>query len=329
MIYLEDFRFPDWKVEEKYITNCIKDGISDYYLESIYPFYVLSGKDFYCMDFEPITLLYGGNGCGKSTALNVIAQKLNVQRNSAFNSSYWMKEYVNFCLCHVNNRYSGGEYFTRQDRDAQFDISSITKMLTSDDIFNMMQRKRVKNEQTIVKSKILHEDRRLARKMPFDTPRRLDFETGKGVQEYIDKLQLRRGSFNQLMRTKIGKIEQGMSNGETSLMELNGLIQEPGLYILDEPENSLASDFQRKLAQIIEYAAKYCDAQFIIATHSPFLLSLPGAKISSFDTVPVSIQNWWELENMQQMFQLFEEYRDKFIDPSKQNIMTVTKRQFD
>lgn len=291
MIYLEDFRFPDWNVEEKYITGCIKGGVSDYYLGSVYPFYVLSSKDFYCMDFEPITLLYGGNGCGKSTALNVIAQKMNVQRNSAFNSSYWMKEYVDLCLCHVNNLYSGGEYFTHQVRDAQFDISSITKMLTSDDIFNMMQRQRVKNEQILVKSKILHEERRLAREKPLDRPRRLDFETGQGVQEYIDKIQLCRGSFNQLIMNTIGETERGLPNGETSLMELSGLIQEPGLYILDEPENSLACDFLQKLAQIIEYAAKYCDAQFIIATHSPFLLSLPYAKIYSFDTVPVSIQN--------------------------------------
>lgn len=317
MIYLEDFRFPDWNVEEKFITDCINTGVSDCYLKSVYPFYILSSMDFYCMDFEPITMLYGGNGCGKSTALNVIAQKLNVQRKSAFNSSYWMKEYVNLCSCHVSALYSGGEYFLQQERNTKFDISSITRMLTSDDIFNMMQRQRVKNEQTIVKSKILREERRLAREMPYDKPRRLDFETGQGVQEYVDKLQLRRGSFNQLMRNKIGEIERGMSNGETSLLELSSLIQEPGLYILDEPENSLASDFQQKLAQIIDYAAKYCDSQFIIATHSPFLLSIQGAKIYSFDTVPVSIQNWWELENMKQMFQLFEEYRDKFQTPNK------------
>ncbi len=312
MIYLEDFRFPDWTTEEKFINDQIKDGISDYYLGSIYPFNVLSSKNFYCMDFEPITILYGGNGCGKSTALNVIAQKLNVQRKSAFNSSYWMEEYVNLCLCHTHGMYSGGEYFIHEKRETKFDISSITKMLTSDDIFNIMQRQRVKNEQTIVKSKILHEDRRIAREMPNDLPRRLDFETGQGVQEYIDKFQLRRGSFNKLMRSKIGEIEQGMSNGETSLLELSSLIQEPGLYILDEPENSLACDFQQKLAQIIVYSAKYCDAQFIIATHSPFLLSITGAKIYSFDTIPVSIQNWWELGNMKQYFQLFEEYRDFF-----------------
>ncbi len=38
-------------------------------------FKLLSKHDFKRIDFEPVTILYGGNGSGKSTALNVIAEK--------------------------------------------------------------------------------------------------------------------------------------------------------------------------------------------------------------------------------------------------------------
>ncbi|MBQ1970143.1 MAG: ATP-binding protein [Paludibacteraceae bacterium] len=31
------------------------------------------------IDPEPVTVLYGGNGCGKTTVLNVIAQKLELK----------------------------------------------------------------------------------------------------------------------------------------------------------------------------------------------------------------------------------------------------------
>jgi predicted ATPase len=40
------------------------------------------------------------------------------------------------------------------------------------------------------------------------------------------------------------------------------------------------------------------DAQFIIATHSPILLALPGATIYSFDQTPVSQVPYPELEHV-------------------------------
>lgn len=39
-------------------------------------------------------------------------------------------------------------------------------------------------------------------------------------------------------------------------------------------------------------------AQFIIATHSPILLALPGAAIYSFDTDPVSAVAFEDLEHV-------------------------------
>ena len=55
-----------------------------------------------------------------------------------------------------------------------------------------------------------------------------------------------------------------------------------GFYLMDEPEAALSP--QRQLALLTEIAdCAGQGAQFIIATHSPILLGLPGAELLSFD----------------------------------------------
>ncbi len=55
-----------------------------------------------------------------------------------------------------------------------------------------------------------------------------------------------------------------------------------GLYLLDEPEAALSPQRQLTLLLEIVNCAKE-DAQFIMVTHSPILLGIPGAEILSFD----------------------------------------------
>ena len=133
------------------------------------------------------------------------------------------------------------------------------------------------------------------------------------MKEFRDYVERRNYSFSKYATKHLGELERGCSNGENSLLKLTDLIQVEGLYLLDEPENSLSCEFQIKLKQIIEHASKHCNAQFIIATHSPFLLSLENAKIYSLDDIPVTLKNWWELDSTGMYFELFETNRDKFI----------------
>ena len=56
-----------------------------------------------------------------------------------------------------------------------------------------------------------------------------------------------------------------------------------GLYLVDEPENALSPRSQLELLQILRRSVAAGQAQFIIATHSPILLSLEGARLYSFD----------------------------------------------
>ena len=72
------------------------------------------------------------------------------------------------------------------------------------------------------------------------------------------------------------------------------------------------SDNQLKLKQFIEDSARFYNCQFIISTHSPFLLNLLEAKIYNLDQTPVSIQKWSELPNMKLYYEFFKERKDEF-----------------
>lgn len=73
------------------------------------------------------------------------------------------------------------------------------------------------------------------------------------------------------------------SHGESFLALFNNRFGESGIYILDEPEAALSPTRQLSLLAIMHQMEKEESNQFIIATHSPILLSYPGATILSLD----------------------------------------------
>ena len=83
-----------------------------------------------------------------------------------------------------------------------------------------------------------------------------------------------------------------------------------GLYFLDEPETALSPRSQLELLEIIGENGQAGHAQFIIATHSPILLACEGAKIYSFDHVPVSVIEYEETEH-------YQVYKTFFMDRKK------------
>ena len=95
MIYLDSFRFPTLEREDEFLSNYY--SYNSYGPQSHYPFEVLSLKGLTSLDFSEITVLYGGNGSGKSTALNVIANKLKLSRASAYNKGDLHNEYLKMC----------------------------------------------------------------------------------------------------------------------------------------------------------------------------------------------------------------------------------------
>ncbi|HEX3046671.1 MAG TPA: AAA family ATPase, partial [Bacillota bacterium] len=73
------------------------------------------------------------------------------------------------------------------------------------------------------------------------------------------------------------------SHGQCNLTFFKNRFQLKGLYLLDEPENALSPKRQIELLSILHETSRGGGAQFIIATHSPILLALPGSLIYTFD----------------------------------------------
>ena len=72
------------------------------------------------------------------------------------------------------------------------------------------------------------------------------------------------------------------SHGESFLTIINEYFKANGLFFLDEPEAALSP--QRQMTLLLKIAESARDnSQFFIVSHSPVLLTLPGAEILSFD----------------------------------------------
>ena len=94
-----------------------------------------------------------------------------------------------------------------------------------------------------------------------------------------------------------GENPDGRSHGETFLHILQQRMHGDGLYFLDEPETPLSPTRVLALMIMIEdMVAK--GSQFIIATHSPILLALPGATILLAEDGKLAPADWNDLEHV-------------------------------
>ena len=105
-----------------------------------------------------------------------------------------------------------------------------------------------------------------------------------------------------------------LSNGESALFYFRQRVAEDALYLLDEPENSLSADKQLELADYLAESARYAGCQMVIATHSPFLLALPGAKIYDFDKHPVEVRPWTALHAVRVYAEFFKQHEREFTE---------------
>ena len=189
MIYLSSF-----KLSEREVQN-----------PNIYPYNVFRGKYIEPFVFSPITILYGNNGSGKSTILNIIANKLGLKG----------KEYA------TSNSFGNVDYC---------------------------------------------------------------------------------GAFSEECSYSLGEDEMGRTFRKIP----------DALYLLDEPEVSLSPANQVCLAEELNKMARLLGCQFIIATHSPFMLGTLNAKIYNLDTRDYDVCKWSELENVRYFYFFFKKHEDEF-----------------
>ena len=285
MIYLSHFRFPHIEEEYTFLMKEIKRTCYD----SFYPFKTISLHGLEMLDFEPITILYGGNGSGKTTVLNVIAEKLGLARDSLYNRSNFFEDYTKMCSFRLEQR-----------------LPRSNRIITSDDVFDFMLNLRSINQGIDRRREELFEDYLDTKHSTFQIKSLDDYEQLKKVNT------ARRCTQSKYVRQNLMDNVREHSNGESALLYFTEKIQENGFYLLDEPENSLSPQKQQELVKFLEDSARFFGCQFVIATHSPFLLAMRGAKIYDLDEEPVDVKKWTELKNVRAYYNFFKKYEQEF-----------------
>ena len=279
MLYLSRFEFPD---ADREFDMFLAEKRTCF--DSYYPFQVLSRRRLAAIDLEPVTILYGGNGSGKTTALNVMADKLGLKRDARYNRSSFFEEYLALCSCEI-----------RQP------VPENSRVITSDDVFDYMLNLRAFNEGV--------DNRReeMFREYLEDTDKQNPFRF-RTMEDY-DRLKrvnlARRKTLSQYVRTRLTGNEREQSNGESAFFYFTSRMEENGLYLLDEPENSLSPARQQELMQFLEDSVRFFGCQFVIATHSPFLLAMRGARVYDLDADPVCVRRWTDLPAVRAYYDFF------------------------
>lgn len=93
-----------------------------------------------------------------------------------------------------------------------------------------------------------------------------------------------------------GKPLHAQSHGEAFLALFENRIED-GVYLLDEPEAALSPGRQLTFLSILHHLSQMKVAQFVIATHSPILLTLPGATVLSIEEGELREVNYRDTEH--------------------------------
>ena len=196
MIYLKTFKLSDSK-----ITN-----------NNIYPFNVLQNKEPDIFIFDNITVLYGNNGSGKSTILNIIAHKLNLKGKERSNPKVvgtldYFEDYASKCEYELGEN-ENGRKLTRIPENSRY----------------------IKSEEILYEIRKVQQDAVLQESIESNLARE------RGAQNANDFLQTKEGG-KQFARFEFA--QDKYSNGETTMQILEDDIEPDNLYLLDEPENVL------------------------------------------------------------------------------------------
>ncbi|MBQ9112477.1 MAG: AAA family ATPase [Clostridia bacterium] len=294
MVYLESFRLAGADAEDSFVLSYpYQLEMQCYSHNNVYPFKIFPQKQLSHLTFEPVTVFYGGNGSGKSTVLNVITEKLGLERSAPFNDTPFMADYLKLC----------GYELARGVRG----IPRGSRKITSDDVFDYLLDVRMINEGVDRRREELFEEYTRLRDTPMQPLRSLD-----DLEGLRQRNEARARTKSAYVARRLPRELDGRSNGESAFLYFTDKIRENALYLLDEPENSLSAELQIKLVSFIEESVRFYNCQFIISTHSPFLLAMKNAKIYDLDTVPVGTKRWTELGNVKIYYDFFKQRMDEF-----------------
>ena len=298
-MYLESFTLPIGQEERIIQDRMRQNGGALGYIDNIYPCGIFPRSGLREIHFARVTIFYGSNGSGKSTLLNLIAARLGLNRLAPFNSGELFDAYAQCCTYRTGTDEAG-----IPER-----IPDGSRIITSDDVFDYMLAVRDNNAdigEAVEQGKAEYARLKFGDNVVLHS---MDDYEALRLQVQSRRKTLSRRKF---LRREVGTEIKLNSNGETALATFRDKLQNDTLYCLDEPENSMSPKMQLELVRLLEEMTRYCGCQLILATHSPFLLAMSGARIYDLDASPVVIRNWWELENTQVYYSFFRKYRHLF-----------------
>ncbi|MBQ6877976.1 MAG: AAA family ATPase [Oscillospiraceae bacterium] len=285
-IYINSFEFASEFDEINFISYQRRTCYSGYY-----PFKIFPEKGLERIDFSPVTIFYGGNGSGKSTVLNLIAESAGITRHSPFSSGAFFEKYLEYC-----RMWSLSE------------IPQNSQILTSDDVFDYLLNVRCLNNGIDKRRLELFDEFTDKRCTPYRFGGMEDYEK---MKEVVDAKRKRNNASNFVNKRLVKNIDM-FSNGESALKFFTDRIISDAVYLLDEPENSLSLPLQKELMEYVSDSARFFGCQFIIASHSPIFLSIPEAKIYDLDSKPVRTKKWTDLPNVRMYYDFFMEHKAEF-----------------
>ena len=291
MLYLREFSLPGEGREITFLSRDVENKRTCY--GNRYPFGFFLSKGMPRLTFEPVTIFCGGNGSGKTTLLNLIGETLELQRSAPFNRSSFYSQYLGMCQAETTHAF---------DRTAR----AVSRVITSDDVFDYLLDFRSLNENIDLKRKELlseYTEKRYSQ---------LQMKSLEDLDELRKVVDAQRHTASRYVNENLMRDLPGKSNGESAFLYFTRHIQEGGLYLLDEPENSLSAALQLELAQFLEDSVRFYGCQFVIATHSPFLLALKGAKVYDLDRNPVDSCCWTEVPNVRAFYDFFHRHKEEF-----------------
>ena len=290
MIYLTRFSLPGEGAELNFLADSRENKRTCY--TSRYPFGIFIGREVPTLKLEPVTILCGGNGSGKTTILNLMGERLGLRRGTVFNRSSFFGDYLERC---------GAETAPGFQR-----AKENSRVITSDDVFDYLLDLRYLNENISLRRRELLEEYTDAKYASFQMRSMEDYDR---LRQVVDA---QRHTGSRYVRDRVMNDVVEKSNGESAFAFFTKEIQEDGLYLLDEPENSLSPKLQEELCSFLEDSARFYRCQFVISTHSPFLLAMRGAKLYDLDRVPVQACRWTELEHIQTYWKFFQAHSGEF-----------------
>ncbi len=197
---------------------------------------------------KPITILVGENGSGKSTLMESLALSMNLP---AIGSENLERDPSLKDLIHFSNNLRGS---WKQKVYQGF-------FFRAEDYFGFV--KRLNQLDKELQNDIVDFEKKL---------------TGYGLKQAVGSTLGQK----EALKRKYGDLNK-ISHGQGFLKVLQERIQPEGIYLIDEPEAALSPQRQLSLYTLLKNMAEEAKCQFILATHSPILMTLPNSQILEFD----------------------------------------------